>query len=77
MTEKKTAAKTKKAVAKTKATPVKAEINKVISVLCVASEANPFVGTGGLADVIGSLPKALAANDNFDVRVVIPLYSIY
>ena len=44
------------------------------SVLFVASEANPFAGTGGLADVIGSLPKTLAQNGNYDVRVAIPLY---
>lgn len=44
------------------------------SVLFVASEANPFAGTGGLADVIGSLPKTLAANGNYDIRVAIPLY---
>ena len=49
-------------------------IQKKKSVLYVASEANPFVGTGGLADVIGSLPKALAKNKEFDVRVVVPLY---
>ena len=49
-------------------------IEKQPSVLFVASEANPFAGTGGLADVIGSLPKAIAKNDNYDVRVVIPLY---
>ena len=29
-------------------------------ILCVASEARPFIATGGLADVIGSMPKALA-----------------
>ena len=44
------------------------------SVLFIASEANPFAGTGGLADVIGSLPKTLAANGNYDIRVAIPLY---
>ncbi len=44
------------------------------SVLFVASEANPYLGTGGLADVIGSLPKSLAKNGNYDVRVVMPLY---
>ena len=49
-------------------------IEKQPSVLFVASEANPFAGTGGLADVIGSLPKAIAKNGNYDVRVVIPLY---
>jgi len=53
---------------------VKVEILPKKSILFVASEANPFAGTGGLADVIGSLPKALAKNANYDVRVVIPLY---
>ena len=45
------------------------------SVLFVASECNPFAGTGGLADVAGSLPPALAATGEYDVRVVLPLYS--
>ncbi len=49
-------------------------ITKKKSVMFVASEANPFVGTGGLADVIGSLPKALAKSSEFDVRVVVPFY---
>ena len=53
---------------------VSVKIEKKNSVLFVASEANPFAGTGGLADVIGSLPKALAECDNYDVRVVCPLY---
>lgn len=44
-------------------------------ILFVASECTPFIVTGGLAEVIGSLSKALAATDKFDVRVVIPLYS--
>lgn len=44
-------------------------------VLFVASEAAPFIKTGGLADVAGSLPKAFN-HDEFDVRVVIPLYRI-
>lgn len=43
-------------------------------ILFVASEAAPFIATGGLADVIGSLPKALAVNNTFDVRVILPLY---
>ena len=44
-------------------------------VLFVASEAAPFIATGGLAEVIGSLPKALALDPKYDVRVVLPLYS--
>ena len=41
----------------------------------MASEAAPFIATGGLAEVIGSLPKALALDPKYDVRVVLPLYS--
>ena len=44
-------------------------------ILFVASEANPYAGTGGLGDVIGSLPGALASeNKELDVRVVIPMH---
>lgn len=42
-------------------------------VLFVASEASPFIKTGGLGDVAGALPKALAQK-NVDIRVVIPKY---
>jgi len=42
-------------------------------VLFVASEALPFASTGGLADVIGSLPAALVKK-GVDARVVIPYY---
>lgn len=44
-------------------------------VLFVAAEAVPFIKTGGLADVMGALPKALAAK-GMDVRLVIPKYSL-
>lgn len=44
-------------------------------ILFVASESRPFIATGGLADVIGSLPQALAADAAYDIRVVLPLYS--
>ncbi len=44
------------------------------SVLFAVSECNPFCGTGGLADVAGSLPAALAATGEYDVRVALPLY---
>lgn len=42
-------------------------------VLFVASECVPFIKTGGLADVVGSLPKYIN-KDEFDVRVMIPKY---
>jgi starch synthase len=43
------------------------------SVLMVASEALPFAKTGGLADVLGALPPALARL-GWDVTIVIPRY---
>ena len=47
-----------------------------MNVLFVASECAPFVKTGGLADVIGSVPKALEALDH-DVRVLVPAYPAF
>lgn len=44
-----------------------------IKVLFVTSEAVPFAKTGGLADVIGSLPPALA-KINCEPSVMMPLY---
>lgn len=47
-----------------------------LKVLYLASEASPFIVTGGLGEVAGSLPKALAEKykDQIDIRVVLPLY---
>ena len=42
-------------------------------ILFVASEAVPFIKTGGLADVVGSLPKYLDKR-YFDARVILPKY---
>ncbi|MCU0900166.1 MAG: glycogen synthase GlgA [Cypionkella sp.] len=42
-------------------------------VLSVASECVPLVKTGGLADVVGALPGALAAA-GWDMRVLLPAY---
>lgn len=42
-------------------------------VLFVSSESVPFIKTGGLADVVGSLPKYFDKN-KYDVRVMLPKY---
>ena len=44
------------------------------NVLFVASEGVPFIKTGGLADVVGSLPKCID-KEYFDVRVMLPKYT--
>ena len=44
-----------------------------MKILYVTSEAAPFCKTGGLADVAGSLPQALASSGD-DVAVILPLY---
>lgn len=44
-------------------------------ILFVASESVPFIKTGGLADVVGSLPEAFDKKE-FDVRVILPNYTI-
>ena len=42
-------------------------------ILYCTSEANPFAGSGGLADVAGSLPPTLCRKGQ-DCRIVMPLY---
>ncbi len=45
-----------------------------MKILFAASEAKPFIASGGLADVAGSLPAALKAHRT-DCRVILPLYA--
>jgi len=51
------------------------KITKKQKIIFLGSEAAPFIATGGLADVLGSLPKELAKNKNLDISVILPLYS--
>jgi starch synthase len=44
-----------------------------MKVLSAASEAYPFIKTGGLADVVGALPPALARN-GIETRILLPGY---
>jgi len=44
-----------------------------MKILFASSEAVPFAASGGLADVVGSLPKAIKAKGH-ECCVVIPLY---
>lgn len=49
------------------------QLDETYKILIASPEVAPFAKTGGLADVAGSLPKALATMGN-DVRVVMPKY---
>ncbi|MDO5732166.1 MAG: glycogen synthase GlgA [Eubacteriales bacterium] len=49
------------------------QANETMKILFVASEVAPFAQTGGLADVMGALPKFLVQK-GIDARVILPLY---
>ncbi len=59
---------------KTKPKRRKTAAREIKKVLFVASEAAPYIRSGGLGDVAGALPKALQKL-GVEVRVVIPLYA--
>ena len=44
-----------------------------MNILFAASEAKPYAASGGLADVVGSLPKKICGKGH-DCRIVMPLY---
>ncbi len=62
------------AVRAEKEPPAEISVEAKKKILFVASEASPFIATGGLAEVIGSLSEAISENASFDVRVILPLY---
>jgi starch synthase len=55
-------------------------MSQTINVLFLAAEAEPFLKVGGLGDVAGTLPRALRALSNdemkIDVRLVLPMHSV-
>ena len=55
-------------------------MSQTINVLFLAAEAEPFVKVGGLGDVSGTLPRALRALSDselkVDVRLVLPLHTV-
>ncbi len=53
--------------------PSTAPVANTLSIVMVASEAHPFAKTGGLAEVVGALPDALARLGH-DVTMVLPRY---
>src|SRR5512147_1966225 len=53
---------------------------QTMNILFLAAEAEPFVKVGGLGDVAGTLPRALRALSNddlkLDVRLVLPYHAV-
>jgi starch synthase len=53
---------------------------QTLNILFLAAEAEPFVKVGGLGDVAGTLPRALRALSNadikLDVRLVLPFHTV-
>lgn len=69
---------TEKAAAKPvakKTAAVSKDAGEKKKILIAASECMPFIATGGLGEVVGSLPKAIAKISSFDIRVILPLHS--
>ena len=45
-----------------------------MKILYVTSEANPFIASGGLGDVMGAVPVAISELKEAEVEVIMPLY---
>src|SRR5688572_18637412 len=58
---------------KAKRKPAVPRTDRTLRILMIASEAQPFSKTGGLADVASALPKALAQLGH-DVTLITPRY---
>lgn len=56
---------------------LKAKAAEKKKILFVGSEAFPFAGTGGLGEVLGSLPRAINESGKYEARVIIPLYDSF
>ena len=64
-----------KSVTAKKSEPKSAPQKVKRTVLFVCSEAFPFAGTGGLGEVMGSLPRAInEQNGDYEARIILPLY---
>ena len=49
-------------------------MNRKLNIVMMASECVPYAKTGGLADVVGALPKELKKMGH-DVKIIMPKYS--
>lgn len=67
----------KPAVEKKPEKQVKTEMTAKKKILFVGSEAAPFAGTGGLGEVLGSLPRAINDSGEYEARVILPLYESF
>ena len=67
-----------KAEATAKATQKPAAKPETKKILFVCSEAFPFAGTGGLGEVMGSLPRAINGKKaGYEARIILPLYEAF
>lgn len=67
----------KKSSDKTEKSERKTANKKMRKILFVGSEAAPFAGTGGLGEVLGSLPHAINDCGEYEARVILPLYGSF